>query len=57
MTAAEQAAAAAALGITVPAWKTGQKPYFDMNPAGNTDSNPCASEGVKRGVTVYMVRA
>ena len=41
VTAAERAAAAAALGITVPAWKTGQQAYFDLSPGGHTDANPC----------------
>ena len=41
VTAAERAAAARALGITVPAWRTGQRAYFDLNPSGSIDGNPC----------------
>lgn len=42
VTAAERAAAARALGITVPAWREGQHVYFDLAARGSIDSNPCA---------------
>ena len=41
VTAAERAAAARALGITVPAWRAGQHVYFDLAARGSVDSNPC----------------
>lgn len=41
VTAAQRAAAARALGITVPAWRAGATPYFDLNPSGSIDTNAC----------------
>ena len=41
MTAAQRAAAARALGITVPAWRAGETAYFDLNPSGSIDTNSC----------------
>ena len=43
VTAAARATAARALGITVPAWRTGQRAYFDLNPSGSIDTNLCVS--------------
>ena len=36
VTAAEKAAAASALGISVPAWRPGQRPQFNQAPNGST---------------------
>ena len=43
MNSSERAAAARALGITVPAWRTGQRAYFHLAAGGDIDSNPYAS--------------
>ena len=42
MTAAEKAAAASALGITVPAWRAGRRPHFvTARNGGGYWSQPC----------------
>jgi len=55
VTAAQRAAAARALGITVPAWRGGEIPYFDLNPSGSIDTNSCVPP--RRGQTRFHEHA